>query len=55
MDGKDEELSYSEEGAKYLYQMMVDGKLETVHSTEPNLETVFMELTGRKFESCLDI
>ena len=31
---------------KYLEQEMV----ETIHSTEPSLETVFMELTGRGLE-----
>ena len=30
----------------YLEKEMV----ETIHSTEPSLETVFMELTGRSFE-----
>ena len=50
MDGKDEELSYNEEGAALLQKYMAEEKLETIHSTEPNLETVFMELTGRKFE-----
>lgn len=50
VDGRDEELSYNENGAKFIYQMITEGNLETIHSTEPNLETVFMELTGRKFE-----
>ena len=49
-DGRDEELSYNEEGAALLQKYMAEEKLETIHSTEPNLETVFMELTGRKFE-----
>lgn len=49
-DGQDEELSYNEEGAALLQKYMAEEKLETIHSTEPNLETVFMELTGRKFE-----
>ena len=25
-------------------------QIETIHSSEPNLETVFLELTGRKSE-----
>lgn len=49
-DGRDEELSYNKEGAALLQKYMAEEKLETIHSTEPNLETVFMELTGRKFE-----
>lgn len=48
--GEDMELSYDEEGTKLLTKYMAEKKLETIHSTEPNLETVFMELTGRKFE-----
>jgi ABC-2 type transport system ATP-binding protein len=27
-----------------------NGMIKTIHSSEPNLETVFIELTGRKFE-----
>lgn len=27
-----------------------NGRIKTIHSSEPNLETVFIELTGRKFE-----
>lgn len=38
--------SSAEQIAKYIS----DGMLETIHSTEPNLESVFIELTGRGFE-----
>ena len=36
----------ADEVKDYLEKEMV----ETIHSTEPSLETVFMELTGRRFE-----
>lgn len=40
------ESSAAETVKKYLEQNMI----ETIHSTEPDLESVFMELTGRTFE-----
>lgn len=49
-NGKDVELSQDKAGGEMLLRFLQQGELETVHSTEPNLETVFMELTGRKFE-----
>jgi ABC-2 type transport system ATP-binding protein len=39
----------SETGRK-IAEFLMEGKLSTIHSKEPNLETVFMELTGRKLE-----
>ncbi|MCX4306888.1 MAG: ABC transporter ATP-binding protein [Acetatifactor sp.] len=47
-DGVEEELSNGRDGAERLYQLLWEGLAETVHSTEPDLESVFMELTGRK-------
>ncbi len=44
----EEELSNGRDGAERLYQLLWEGLAETVHSTEPDLESVFMELTGRK-------
>ena len=38
------------ETAEKIAAFLRDGKLSTIHSKEPNLETVFMELTGRKLE-----
>lgn len=46
-DGVDEELSNGRDGAERLYQLLWEGLAETVHSTEPDLESVFMELTGK--------
>ena len=36
-------------GAELLKECAVENQIESIHSTEPNLETVFMELTGRGF------
>lgn len=46
-DGSDMELSSGPESAAGISELLQKGKLETIHSTEPNLETVFLELTGR--------
>lgn len=47
-DGTDIELAHnSAETGEKIAALLADGKLETIHSTEPNLETVFMELTGK--------
>ena len=49
-NGTDVELSHDKESIAVLSQYWEQEAIETIHSTEPNLETVFMELTGRKFE-----
>lgn len=49
-DGTDMELPHDKAAGQTLVQYFENGLLETIHSTEPNLETVFMELTGRSFE-----
>lgn len=49
-DGEDVEFSRSEESADAIRDLIKDGKVETIHSTEPTLETVFLELTGRKLQ-----
>ena len=46
-DGEDIELSAGSESVEEVCKLMTSGKLETIHSTEPTLETVFLELTGR--------
>ena len=43
-------LSHDVNGAEKIMSYLKEGKLETIHSTEPDLETVFMELTGRGLE-----
>ena len=48
--GKDEELEHGGDSADEICRLMKEGKIETIHSSEPDLETVFLELTGRKLE-----
>lgn len=48
--GEDMELDHNREAASEIECLLSDGILETIHSSEPTLETVFLELTGRKFE-----
>lgn len=47
-----EELEYenSRDSAAKIEQLFQEQSIETIHSTEPNLEKVFMERTGRRFE-----
>lgn len=48
--GKQVELPNSRAAAETVRTYFEDEMVETIHSTEPNLETVFMELTGRGLE-----
>ena len=41
------ELPADEQVGKQLALLFEADQVETIHSTEPNLETVFMELTGK--------
>ena len=47
--GKDIELSHEKSSADKIRELMEKGQIETIHSSEPTLETVFIELTGRNF------
>ena len=47
-DGTTVELPNTEEAADTIQTYLLHRQIETIHSTEPNLETVFMELTGRR-------
>lgn len=49
-DGRCMELPNNKEAAEKVQNYLAQELLETIHSTEPDLETVFMELTGSKFE-----
>ena len=40
-------LPNSSENAEKIAGYFSQGMVESIHSSEPNLETVFMELTGR--------
>ena len=48
--GEDVELPHSKESADKIRELMEEETIETIHSSEPTLETVFLELTGRKLE-----
>lgn len=49
-NGEDISLRHNSECGEQIKSYFLKDEIETIHSTEPNLETVFMELTGRKFE-----
>lgn len=49
--GEDISLSLSPESADLISTLLKQGNIETVHSSEPTLENVFIELTGKKLES----
>ena len=49
-DGKQIELPNNKMAADQIREYLEGEMVETIHSTEPSLETVFMELTGRSFE-----
>ena len=48
--GEDMELPHDEGSADRICTLMKEKKIETIHSSEPDLETVFLELTGRKLQ-----
>ncbi len=50
-DGKDMQLPHNKEAAAALSELIVSGRAETIHTTEPDLETVFMELTGKELSA----
>lgn len=45
--GEDLVLDHNEQSGEQILMYLSQGKLETIHSTEPDLETIFVELTGR--------
>lgn len=49
-DGTDVEMQNDHTAAVPISGYLEKEMVETIHSTEPDLETVFMELTGRKFD-----
>lgn len=50
-NGEDVVLEHSRDCAEKISFYFQNDEIETIHSTEPDLETIFMELTGRKFEA----
>jgi len=49
-DGKKKEWSFGKDCAEEIAALLRSGMVRTIHSKEPDLETVFMELTGRRLE-----
>lgn len=47
-DGTDIRLAHDENAADKIAELIKNGLEETIHTTEPDLETVFMELTGKE-------
>ncbi len=47
-DGTDIRIPHNENAADKVAELIKNGSAETIHTTEPNLETVFMELTGKE-------
>lgn len=50
LDGRNVILPNGKLSADEVKEYLAKEMVETIHSTEPDLETVFMELTGRGFE-----
>lgn len=48
-DGRCMEIDNGKKAAETVKMYLEEEMIETIHSTEPNLETVFMELTGKTF------
>ena len=48
--GEDVVLPHEIGAAEKIGRLLAQGCIETIHSSEPDLETVFLELTGRKLE-----
>lgn len=48
--GEDIVLEHDKASSEKLKEFFDREEVETIHSTEPNLETIFMELTGRTLE-----
>ena len=46
--GEDMEISHDEKSAEIVAKMLKDGTAETIHTSEPTLEAVFMTITGKE-------
>lgn len=46
-DGRNLDFTHAKDSASEIYSLLLKEQVETIHSSEPNLETVFLELTGR--------
>ena len=50
-DGQDLEIPHNKNAGDILAELIISGQAETIHTTEPDLETVFMELTGKELSA----
>lgn len=50
LNGEDMELPHENESAKKICDLLKANEIATIHSSEPTLETVFLELTGRNLQ-----
>ena len=48
--GENMELAHGKESAETIKLLLMKDEIVTIHSSEPTLESVFLELTGRKLE-----
>jgi ABC-2 type transport system ATP-binding protein len=48
IDGTEKEIPHDENSVEIISELIKSGRAETIHTTEPDLETVFMELTGKE-------
>ncbi len=48
--GENLELAHGKESADTIRMLLMRDEIVTIHSSEPTLESVFLELTGRKLE-----
>ncbi len=48
IDGTETAIHHDENAAEIVSELLRSGKAETIHTTEPDLEAVFMELTGKE-------
>lgn len=47
-DGTEQAIPHNDQAARILAELLQRELVETIHTTEPNLETVFLELTGKE-------
>ncbi|MBQ5330617.1 MAG: ABC transporter ATP-binding protein [Oscillospiraceae bacterium] len=50
-DGRDIVIPHNKEAAVKVASLIEEGKTETIHTTEPDLETVFTEITGKELSA----
>lgn len=48
IDGSEKEFIQDGKSADAISELIKEGRVETIHSEEPTLETIFLELTGKK-------